>query len=94
MCDYGCACRQHGYAMQSTPPIRKDASARARITKNVRSKQAELDKLVSWLTDHGVGKRNARRFLIKCVCDLPAAAVRASEGSRSPHSRGASLKIL
>lgn len=54
--------------MHSSLAGRKDATARsARTAKGMQAKQAQLDALVTWLVDRGVGKRNARRFLIKCA---------------------------
>ena len=38
-----------------------------RAANHVHGKQAKLDALVTWLVDHGVGKRTARSFLIRCV---------------------------
>lgn len=37
----------------------------------LRERKDTLEDLVTWLRGHGVGKRSARRFLIKCVAMSP-----------------------
>lgn len=72
--------------MQSFQSRRDGTAPTVKSARNMQNKQAQLDKLVTWLVDHGVGKRNARRFLIKCVRDLPAAALH-TPPDRPAHQR-------